>query len=166
MARKNRRCREPLRTKTARQTVCKLLGTTPGGQWGRFDRTLARACSHTRCQCQVDVKYGRRAATRPCSSTSRQLFDAVQLRVVPGCCVHDGAEQARGDDPLGLRRQALKRTDCDPHAKSDPFRHLVHVDHARREGDQHRSVFRIGLPPGSIRTRPADRPRVAAPHPV
>jgi hypothetical protein len=33
------------------------LGTAPGGQWGGFDRTLARACSHTRCRCQLDVRY-------------------------------------------------------------------------------------------------------------
>ena len=48
-----------------------LLGTAPGGPWGGFDRTLARACSHTRCRCQADVRYGRRAATLPCLSPTR-----------------------------------------------------------------------------------------------
>jgi hypothetical protein len=35
------------------KTFVTLLGTAPGGQWGGFDRTLARACSHTRCRCQA-----------------------------------------------------------------------------------------------------------------
>jgi hypothetical protein len=71
-----------------------LLGTAPGGPWGGFDRTLARACSHTRCPCQVEVRHGRGAATLPCSSTGRRLFDAI----------HQSGSCHRAEQPARLTR--------------------------------------------------------------
>ena len=84
-----------------------LLGTTPGGQWGRFDGTLSRACSHTRCQCQVKVRYGRRAATRPRSSTSRQLFDAIHKSYMP--CQRRQSATLKSIDPKLLQSDRPKR---------------------------------------------------------
>ncbi len=69
---------------------------------------------------------------------------------------------------LGSRNrcQRLKRVDGAPHAKADSFGHLRKVDHVVSQEDEHRTVFRISLPPTSEGARPTDRSHAATPHEI
>ena len=64
------------------------------------------------------------------------------------------------------RCQRLKSVDGAPHAQADPFGHLRKVDHVVSQEDEHRTVFRISLPPTSECTRPTDRSHAATPHEI
>src|SRR3974390_187732 len=64
------------------------------------------------------------------------------------------------------RGQRLKCFDGAPYTKTDPFGHLLKVDHVVRKENKHRTLCGIGLPPASEDSGPTARSYTPPPHHV